>query len=56
MTNAAIGRVGELMRESHASLRDGYSVATPELDLLLELLVSAGAPGARLTGAGPVTG
>ena len=40
------------MRESHASLRDDYSVSTPELDALAELLVSAGAHGARLTGAG----
>ena len=47
-----LGRVGELMRESHASLRDDYAVSTPELDLLAELLESAGAYGARLTGAG----
>ena len=45
-------RVGELMRESHASLRDDYAVSTPELDALAELLESAGAYGARLTGAG----
>jgi galactokinase len=45
-------RVGELMRESHASLRDDYEVSTPELDALTELLESAGAHGARLTGAG----
>ena len=44
--------VGELMRESHTSLRDDYSVSTPELDALTELLESAGAHGARLTGAG----
>jgi galactokinase len=47
-----IVRVGELMLESHASLRDDYRVSTPELDLLVEQLVSAGAHGARLTGAG----
>lgn len=45
-------RVGELMRESHASLRDDYVVSTRELDALTELLESAGAHGARLTGAG----
>ena len=45
-------RVGELMRESHASLRDDYAVSTPELDRLTELLEAAGAHGARLTGAG----
>ena len=47
-----VRRVGELMRESHASLRDDYSVSTPALDLLTELLESVGAHGARLTGAG----
>jgi galactokinase len=45
-------RVGELMSESHASLRDDYRVSTPKLDALVEQLVSAGAYGARLTGAG----
>jgi galactokinase len=45
-------RVGELMSKSHASLRDDYAVSAPELDALAELLVSAGAHGARLTGAG----
>ena len=44
--------LGPLMLASHASLRDDYSVSTPELDLLVELLVNAGAAGARLTGAG----
>jgi galactokinase len=47
-----IARVGELMLESHASLRSDYTVSTPELDLLTSLLVAAGAHGARLTGAG----
>jgi galactokinase len=45
-------RCGELMRESHASLRDDFRVSTPELDLLTGLLVEHGAFGARLTGAG----
>ena len=44
--------IGELMLESHASLRDDYEVSIPELDRLVELLVDAGAAGARLTGAG----
>lgn len=47
-----LGRAGELMVESHASLRDDYRVSIPELDALVEGLVSAGALGARLTGAG----
>jgi galactokinase len=44
--------VGSLMVASHASLRDDFAVSTRELDLLVELLVEAGAFGARLTGAG----
>jgi len=43
---------GRLLDESHASLRDDYEVSLPELDLLAELAVSAGAYGARLLGAG----
>jgi galactokinase len=45
-------RVGALMLESHASLRDDYEVSTPELDALVEAVCDAGAWGARLTGAG----
>ncbi len=47
-----INRLGPLLLASHASLRDDYAVSTPELDLLVELLVGHGAIGARLTGAG----
>jgi galactokinase len=43
---------GALLRESHASLRDDYEVSIPELDLLVELAVAAGAHGARLLGGG----
>ncbi|MDX1578344.1 MAG: galactokinase family protein [Gemmatimonadota bacterium] len=43
---------GELLLASHASLRDDYEVSTPRLDALVEAAVSAGAYGARLTGAG----
>jgi galactokinase len=44
--------MSQLLADGHASLRDDYQVSTPELDLLVELLVDAGAIGARLTGAG----
>jgi galactokinase len=47
-----IGALGELMLASHASSRDDMEVSIPELDLLVECLVDAGAYGARLTGAG----
>ena len=43
---------GTLLEQSHASLRDDYEVSIVELDMLVELAVSAGAYGARLLGAG----
>ncbi len=48
----ALREAGRLFAESHASLRDDFRVSTPELDVLVEELVRAGAHGARLTGAG----
>ncbi len=45
-------RVGAILLAGHASLRDDFRVSTPELDLLVDLLVEHGALGARLTGAG----
>jgi len=47
-----IGSLGSLLLASHASLRDDFQVSTPEMDLLVDLLVANGAHGARLTGAG----
>jgi galactokinase len=47
-----IDALGPLLLDSHASLRDDFQVSTPELDVLVEKLVEAGALGARLTGAG----
>jgi galactokinase len=47
------GRLGRLMYESHASLRDLYEVSCPELDLLVDLASGiSGCAGSRLTGAG----
>jgi galactokinase len=44
---------GQLMNDSHASLRDDFDVSCPELDLLVELAVlETGVAGARMTGAG----
>lgn len=45
-------RFGALMRASHRSLREDFEVSCAELDRLVELARSAGADGARLTGAG----
>ncbi len=53
LRSSNVARLGELMYQSHASLRDDFEVSTPELDLLGELVSRAeGLIGARLTGAG----
>lgn len=44
--------LGGTMSASHASLRDDFEVTVPELDLAAEVLVEAGALGARMTGGG----
>jgi galactokinase len=44
---------GQLMNESHASLRDDYEVSCPELDILVEAAWKVdGVYGSRMTGAG----
>lgn len=44
---------GELMWESHISLRDDYAVSCPELDILVEMAENLkGVLGARMTGGG----
>jgi galactokinase len=45
-------RFGQLLNESHASLRDRLRVSCPALDRLVDAAVESGALGARLTGAG----
>jgi galactokinase len=46
-------RVGQLMVQSHNSLRDDYEVSTPELDYLVEQAMTVnGVYGARMTGGG----
>ena len=46
-------RVGTLMNESHASLRDDFEVSGPELDVMVDLArEQEGCHGARMTGAG----
>jgi galactokinase len=52
LRSADWARLGELMTASHASLRDDYAVSCPELDLAVDVSLSSGALGARMTGAG----
>ena len=53
VAGADSARLGRLMNESHASLRDDYEVSIPEVDRLVSLLQEHPAVhGATLTGAG----
>jgi galactokinase len=50
---ADLAACGDLMKSSHASLRDDFEVSTPRLDALVAgLSARPGVHGARLTGAG----
>ncbi|MEU5400988.1 galactokinase [Streptomyces sp. NPDC005963] len=46
------GELGPILTEGHASLRDDFRVSCPELDLVVESALAAGALGARMTGGG----
>ena len=53
LENGDVTRVGELMDESHRSLRDDFQVSCDELDLLVDLARTLpGVYGTRMTGAG----
>jgi galactokinase len=45
-------KVGQLINESHRSLRDDYTVSCPELDTAVEASLAAGALGSRMVGGG----
>jgi galactokinase len=45
-------KVGRLINQSHASLRDDYTVSCPELDTAVDAAISAGALGSRMVGGG----
>jgi galactokinase len=49
---ADLALAGQLLIESHRSLRDDYEVSCPELDGMVESFMQAGALGARMVGAG----
>jgi len=44
--------LGNLINQSHASLRDDYAVSCPELDVAVAASLAAGAMGARMVGGG----
>lgn len=53
LEHADLKTSGELMYQSHNSLRDDYEVSSPELDLLVETAARVeGVYGARMTGGG----
>src|SRR5262249_45423277 len=53
LANRDLHQFGQLMNESHASLRDNYEVSCKELDVMVELAVHLdGVYGARMTGGG----
>lgn len=45
-------KIGQLLNDSHDSLRDDYEVTCPELDIAVDTARAAGAIGARMTGGG----
>jgi len=45
-------RLGVLLNQSHASLRDDYNVSCVELDLAVDTANAEGALGARMVGGG----
>jgi galactokinase len=52
LREADFERVGELLDQSHASLRDDYEVSTPAVEAAVQRLNEAGALGARIMGGG----
>jgi galactokinase len=52
LRDGQLERVGELLNESHASLRDCFAISTPAVEATVERLRRAGAIGARIVGGG----
>jgi galactokinase len=52
LSNSGFEKVGQLINQSHASLRDDYTVSCPELDTAVEAALAAGALGSRMVGGG----
>jgi galactokinase len=52
LSDSNFAKVGELINQSHASLRDDYTVSCPELDTAVDAALAAGALGSRMVGGG----
>ena len=53
MRNNDVNKIGQLMNDSHFSLKNDYEVSSKELDIMVEIAQKeAGCFGARMTGAG----
>ena len=52
LSNSDFEKVGHLINQSHASLRDDYTVSCPELDAAVDAANAAGALGSRMVGGG----
>lgn len=52
LRRADTAALGDLFVASHLSLRDDYEVSCPELDVVVDTALAAGATGARMTGGG----
>jgi len=52
LSDSNFALVGELINQSHISLRDHYTVSCPELDTAVEAALAAGALGSRMVGGG----
>jgi galactokinase len=52
LRNSDFAEVGRLFTASHESMRHDFEITTPQIDLIAESAVRAGALGARMTGGG----
>lgn len=52
LADGQLEKLGALLLESHASMRDDFEISIPELDLAVEIAMRTGAVGSRMTGGG----
>jgi galactokinase len=52
LDDGQLEKLGSLLLESHASMRDDFEISIPELDLAVEIAMQTGAVGSRMTGGG----